>query len=100
MPDTIASRELQLYACNFSSAHYNMVGKTLSKFYKQGTYSHDRAIAYIDRYLLIPAAKDYKLTCGSMYDKWNAMFPKAERMLAAESIAHEFVSEFKLGNLW
>ena len=100
MSDTIASRELQLYACNFSGPHYNMVGKTLSKFYKQGTYSHERAIAYIDRYLLIPAAKDYVLTCGSMYDIWCNMFPKPERMLAAESIAHEFVSEFKLGNFW
>jgi len=100
MNDTIASRELQLYACNFSASHYNTTGKTLSKFYKQGVYSHDRAIAYIDRYLLIPAAKDYKLTYGSMRDKWNTLFPKIERMLAAECIAHAFVSEFKLGNFW
>ena len=100
MNDTIASRELQLYACNFSGVHYNMVGKTLSKFYKQGGYSHDRAVAYIDRFLLVPAAKDYRLTCGSMHDKWYALFPKPERMLAAEAIAHSFVSEFKLGNFW
>jgi len=100
MTDTIASRELQLYACNFSEAHYNMVGKTLSKFHKQGTFNLDRAIGYIDRFLLIPAAKDYKLTCGSMRDSWNTMFPKSERLLAAESIARSFVAEFRLGNYW
>jgi hypothetical protein len=33
--DTEAARELELYAVNFSSAHYNSVGKTLSKFWQQ-----------------------------------------------------------------
>jgi hypothetical protein len=98
--DTVASRELQLYALNFSGSHYNMVGKTLSKFYQKGTYSHDRAIAYIERYLLVPAAKDYNLCHGSMYTAWNTIFPKPERMAAAESIARSFVSEFRLGNFW
>lgn len=100
MTDTIASRELELYACNFSEAHYNSVGKTLSKFYKQGTFNVDKAIAYIERYLLIPAAKDYKLCYGSMNTSWNQMFPKPERLVAAESIAQMFVSEFRLGNFW
>ena len=45
--DTVAARELEVYAVNFSSSHYNSVGKTLSKFYKQGTFNLDRAIAYI-----------------------------------------------------
>lgn len=98
--DTVAARELEVYAVNFSSAHYNSVGKTLSKFYKQGTFNLDRAIAYIERYLLVPAAKDYKLINGSMSTPWNAMFPKPERLVAAESIAHGFVSEFRLGNFW
>jgi hypothetical protein len=98
--DADAVRELELYACNFSSVHYNMVGKTLSKFYKQGTFNLDRAIAYIERYLLVPAAKDYKLCNGSMRTTWNQMFPKPERIAAAESIAQMFVSEFRLGNFW
>ena len=98
--DTEAARELELYAVNFSSAHYNSVGKTLSKFYQKGTFSLDRAIAYIERYLLVPAAKDYKLCCGSMATAWNVYFPKPERLVAAESIAHAFVSEFRLGNFW
>lgn len=98
--DDVVARELQLYACNFSESHYNSVGKTLSKFYKQGTFSLDRAIAYIERYLLVPAAKDYKLCNGSMAVAWNQMFPKPERLMAAESIARAFVSEFRLGNFW
>jgi len=98
--DTTAARELELYAVNFSESHYNTVGKTLSKFYKQGTFSLDRAIAYVERYLLVPAAKDYNKCYGSMFVKWNTMFPKAERLVAAESIARSFVSEFRLGNFW
>lgn len=100
MPDTDAARELQLYACNFSEAHYNMVGKTLSKFHKQGTFNLDRAIGYVDRYLLIPAAKDYVLCYGSMSTSWNTLFPKPTRSHAAESIAREFVAEFRSGNYW
>ena len=98
--DTTAARELEVYAVNFSGSHYNTVGKTLSKFYKQGTFNLDRAIAYIERYLLVPAAKDYKLCYGSMATSWSQMFPKPERLVAAESIAHAFVSEFRLGNFW
>lgn len=98
--DATAARELEVYAVNFSSAHYNSVGKTLSKFYKKGTFNLDRAIAYVERYLLVPAAKDYQREYGSMTTAWNKMFPKPERLVAAESIAHSFVSEFKLGNFW
>jgi len=98
--DTIAARELELYALNFSGSHYNTVGKTLSKFYKQGTFNLDRAIAYIERYLLVPAAKDYQLCYGSITTSWNQTFPKPERLVAAESIAHAFVSEFRLGNFF
>lgn len=98
--DQDAVRELELYAVNFSTAHYNSVGKTLSKFYKQGTFNLDRAIAYIERYLLVPAAKDYKREYGSMTTTWNRYFPKSERLVAAESIAHQFAAEFRLGNFW
>jgi len=98
--DSIAARELQMYACNFSESHYNSVGKTLSKFYQKGTFNLDRAIAYIERYLLVPAAKDYDMCYGTMTTSWNTMFPKPERLAAAESIAHAFVSEFRLGNFW
>lgn len=98
--DTVAARELEVYALNFSPSHYNSVGKTLSKFYQKGIFSFDRAVAYIERYLLVPAAKDYQREYGSMTTAWNTLFPKSERLVAAESIAHSFVSEFRLGNFW
>lgn len=98
--DTDAARELELYACSFSGSHYNMVGKTLSKFYKQGTYSHDRAVAYVERYLLIPAAKDYKQCFAGMTDTWHGLFNKPTRVAAADAIALQFVCEFRLGNFW
>lgn len=98
--DTDAAHELELYACNFSESHYNGVGKTLSKFYQKGTFNLDRAIAYIERYLLVPAAKDYQHCHGSMFQSWNQTFPKPERLAAAENLAHMFVAEFRLGNFW
>lgn len=98
--DTDAARELELYACNFSESHYNGAAKTLSKFYQKDTFNLDRAIAYIERYLLVPAAKDYQLCHGSMFQSWNQTFPKPERLVAAENLARMFVSEFRLGNFW
>ena len=98
--NSIAANELALYALNFSGSHYNMVGRTLGKFYKQGTYNHDRASQYVDRYLLVPAAKDYVQCYGSMTDSWCKMFNKATRMEAAEAIARGFVVEFKLDNFF
>lgn len=98
--DTTAARELEVYAVNFSESHYNTVGKTLSKFYRKGMFNLDRAIAYVERYLLVPAAKDYQREYGSMTTAWNTLFPKPERLAAAESIAHAFASEFHLGNFW
>ena len=64
------------------------------------TFSLDRAIAYVDRYCLVPAAKQYKLEHGSMTTPWHEMFPKPVRIEAAESIARSWIAEFRLGNFW
>lgn len=93
--DEIAARELELYARNFSGEHWNTCVSTLHKFYKRGTYSHDRAISYISRYLCVPAAKDYHQCCGSLSDSWNSLFNKPTRDYAAECIADEIHSDFK-----
>jgi hypothetical protein len=98
--DTEAARELEVYAVNFSSAHYNSVGKTLSKFWLNNTFDLDRAIGYIERYLCTPAAKDYQREYGSLTTSWNSLFAKPERLVAAEAIAKSFVNEFKLDNFW
>ena len=82
----------------FSPAYYNPAYKTLGTFYKDGTFSLDRAIKYLDRYLLFPAARDYVLCHCSMTDSARRMFPKVERLKLAEVMALEMVAEFRLGN--
>ena len=99
MADSIAARELELYAEN-TEAFIAPVIKNLSKHYKRGNFSLDLAIKSIERYCLTPAAKQYKLEHGSMADSWHSMFPKAVRLEAAETIARKWSAEFKLGNFW
>ena len=101
MTDTTAARELELYATNIQ-AYIHPVVRTLSRIWKtdRANFSLDRAIAYIDRYCLVPAAKQYRLEYGSMTTSWQSMFPRQTRLVAAESIARHWIAEFKLGNFW
>jgi hypothetical protein len=94
-------RELYFYTVNdsfFSPAYYAPAYKKLGEFHKKGTFSLDRAIAYLNRYLVLPAAKDYRLQFGSMTDSVKSMFPAQERAKVAEVLAREMVSEFQIGN--
>ena len=91
--------QLELYTKNnVGRAYYEPCYKTLGKFHQAGTYNLDRAIAYLDRYCLTPAAKSYLLEFGSMTDSIKNMFPKAHRLKLAEYLALEMVGEFRLGN--
>ena len=91
--------ELEQYTKhNVGRAYYEPSYKTLGKFHQTGTYNLDRAIAYLDRYCLTPAAKQYVLEFGSMTDSIKNMFPKADRLKLAEYLALEMVVEFRLGN--
>tara|TARA_B100001063_G_scaffold77599_2_gene72062 strand:+ start:4176 stop:4502 length:327 start_codon:yes stop_codon:yes gene_type:complete len=94
-----AATELELYATNVE-AYIHPVIKNLSKHYKRGEFDLDKAIHAIERYCLTPAAKQYRIEHGSMSTNWQAMFPKAVRLEAAESIARHWVQEFRLGNYW
>ena len=96
---SVAAAELQLYAENVR-AYMHPVIKNLSKHHRSGDFSLDKAIHSIERYCLIPAAKQYKLEHGSMTQSWHSMFPKAVRLEAAENIARHWVTEFRLGNYW
>jgi hypothetical protein len=99
MTDTDASRELELYATNVECWIAPVI-RTLSRKWQQGVFDLDRAIAYVSRYCLVPAAKQYKLEYGSMRTPWHQMFDKSTRDLAAEAIVTQWVAEFKLGNFW
>ncbi len=96
--DKDAFRELELYSEHFSDVHLNSTVKCLSKFHKRGDFDLDRAIAYVDRNLVMPAAKDYLLCHGSMTQNLKNTFPKCLRLQVAESLTERFVEEFKLGN--
>lgn len=98
--DSHEAVELELYARNFSGEHANSVGKCLSKFHKRGDYSVDRAIAYIERNLVLPAAKDYLLNFCSMTQSLQGLFPKSLRLYVAEQLEDQYRAEFKLGNYW
>ena len=89
--------KLSLYA-RHNVVFYDHAYKVLGKFHRAGTYNLDRAIKYLDRYCLLPAAKHYKLEFGSMTDSVSQLFPRSERLKLAEVLALEMVGEFKLGN--
>lgn len=104
MPSTFnslsdAARELELYASN-EEDYMLPVLQNLSKHHKRGNFQLDRAIHSIERYCLTPAAKQYNLEHGSMGTPWHHVFPKPVRLEAAESMAHRYHAEFKLGNYY
>ena len=93
------ARELELYATNVE-CWIGPVIKTLSKKHRAGIFHYDKALVAVDRYCLIPAAKQYKLEHGSMAQKWSDLFPANVRAEAAISIVDSWLTEFRLGNYW
>ena len=92
--------DLELTAKSFCGESVNKVYKTLSKKHKANVFDYERAIDYIDRQMLIPAAKDDVLTKGSMKEAWRSKYPRALRMQVAEIIVDKMLVEFRLGNYW
>jgi hypothetical protein len=99
MTTSTEARELELYATNVE-AWIKPVIQTLSKKHKAGVFDYEKAIKCVDRYCLVPAAKQYKREFGSMTVSWNSMFPKAVRLEAAEVIVNAWLEEFRIGNYW
>jgi hypothetical protein len=97
--DNDAARELQLYAENVD-AWMSPIMRTLSRKHRAGVFEFGRAVDYVDRYCLTPAAKQYRLEFCGMRDRWSDVFPKHVRQAAAESMVRGAVAEFKLGNYW
>ena len=97
--DNDAARELQIYAENVD-AWISPIMRTLSRKHRAGVFEFGRAVDYVDRYCLTPAAKQYRLEFCGMRDRWADVFPKHVRQAAAESMVRGAVAEFKLGNYW
>lgn len=92
--------DLGLTAENFCGETVNKVYITLSKKHKANVFDYERAIGYVDRQMLIPAAKDAVLTKGSMTESWKSKYPKALRMQVAENIVNKLLAEFRCENYW
>ncbi len=100
MFDNHALTELELIAENDCGERVNTVYKVLSKKHKQGIYDMERAIGYIERQLVLPAAKTYLMENCSMTQGLRNTFPKAMRLQVAEIIEAKQRAEFNLGNYW
>jgi len=95
-----AMTELRLAAVNDCGEMVNQVTKTLSKKHQSGEFLYERAIGYVERQLVLPAAKNYALQHCSMTQSWRSLFPKALRMQVAEDIVESMLAEFRIGNYW
>ena len=97
--------ELATYACNFSEEHYNPTEKTVCKAWincgkgdhRKG-WNYLRALQYVKKRLIDPAAKDYKREFGSMTQAWNQMWPLNIRQKAAEQVLGMWLGEYEIGN--
>ena len=100
MFDTHAMTELQLTAENYCGDNTNAVWKMLSKKHKAGVFNYERALDYVDQYMIVPAAKDYTYSHCSMTQSWSQLYPKSLRMKVAENIVDSMLAEFRIGNYW
>jgi hypothetical protein len=97
--DNTAARELELYATN-TEAFIAPVIRTLSKKYRAGVFDYGRALSYVDRCCLMPAARQYRREFAGINDRWQDLFPKPVREAAAAAIVDGWLAEFRLGNYW
>tara|TARA_R110002012_G_scaffold15354_5_gene61356 strand:- start:186 stop:497 length:312 start_codon:yes stop_codon:yes gene_type:complete len=98
--DAHALTELELIAENDCGERCNSVYRTLSKKHQKGTYDMEKAIGYIERHLVLPAAKTYLMEQCSMTQGLRNTFPKSMRLQVAETIEEKQRAEFNLGNYY
>ena len=93
--DEIAVRELVLYAENDGELYaqsYEPISKNLAKKYEKGSYDPELAIKGW-MYFVDAAAKKYAQDFGGV---WHQMFPKTERLMAAQEIAESWLAEYEI----
>ena len=100
-----------LYLCadNSHGDIHNKVCKTLCDKYRKGVYDNERAVGYIERQLVILAAKDCvqqeyegegKMSAEQIRSAVKSTYPKQMRLQVAEHMASNLCDEFKLGNYY
>lgn len=97
--------DLATYAVNFSDEHYNTTEKTVCHSWVSCGHgdpgigwNYLRALQYVKKRLIDPAAKDYKREFGSMTQAWNQMWPLNVRQKAAEQVLGMWLDEYAHGN--
>ena len=100
-----------LYLCadNNHGGTHNRICKTLSDKYRKGVYDHDRAVGYIERQLVILAAKECvqqeyegrgRMSADQIRDAVKSTYPRKMRLQVAEHMANNLCDEFRLGNFY
>lgn len=90
--DTVAARELALYACNDSTIYFQSIVpviENLSKKIKRGTYDHAKALKAWEHVATVAAVK-YNQEFGTPGTKYFSMFNAATRRAAAAELAENF----------
>lgn len=97
MTDTVAARELALFAINDGDL-YRQQGQpiiaNLKRKIAKGVYQPTLALK-LWGYLAESAAKKYVKEFGSTGDKWYQMFPPGTRSSAAMQIANHYAEALK-----
>lgn len=99
--DTHACAELALYIENdhdVARAYYYPALGTIARHYDRGRGDYEKGIAALARYAVLPAARHYILTHGSMTDSVAGVFPLAVRKIVAQGLMDRFLVEYRLGN--
>ena len=92
---TIESRELALYTINTGELYRGQaqaIIANLAKKMRQDKFDKSLAIKAFE-YLAEAGAKMYVKEFGSPDSKWNVMFVKSDRTLAAEEILEHYMEE-------
>ena len=95
MVDTIAARELSIYAINDHHIYEystRAVLRNLAKHKRKGEYNRDLAIKGM-MHTVDYAAKRYASEFGGPGDKWHAMFPKDCREVTAREMLDHYSEE-------
>jgi len=89
-----AEHNLLLCSENNDGETYLLVRRTLTKFYKKGTYDRQRAKQYIERQLVCKIAR---MLCADEGTELRYAYPKTMRLSVADKIEESWFSDMQLG---
>ena len=94
-------QELYLYILNdwgVYNAYLKPMFRAINKKYDQGQGDYEKAVTGLSRNAVLPAARYYVATHGSMTASVKTMFPKPVRDAVAQELMDYFLDEYRVGN--